>query len=306
MDRRRYLRALGVGSAFGLAGCAKHATEAHQSGDSPRRDLDGTATLTLATATTAYDTGLLDALHPAFERRFGVRVKTLVRGTGASLRTAADGDADVVLVHARDAEDEFLREGFGVNRRNVMYNDFLVVGPADDPAGIGTTRDPREAFRRIARTEATFLSRGDDSGTNLKERELWDAAAVDPSGRWYLEAGDGMGDALVAAGQRGAYTLSDRGTFRAMRDTVDLDALVEGPLGGGPAILQNPYGVIPTNPARHDVNYPEAMAYVGFLTGREGQRRIDEYGGESAGDGPLFVPNALSGNPAFGQYAPED
>ncbi|WP_101297768.1 substrate-binding domain-containing protein [Halegenticoccus soli] len=301
MERRRYLRALGAGSALGLAGCA----DSNPRVDSARaaRRGDDAATLTLATATTAHDAGLLDALHPAFERRFDARVRTLVRGTGAALRTAADGDADAVLVHARGAEDAFLRAGHGVNRRDLMHNDFLVVGPESDPAGIGSSGGPREAFRRIAASGALFLSRGDDSGTHRKERDLWAAAGVDPTGRWYQSTGTGMGKTLVQAGQRGAYTLSDRATFRVTRDSTGLVAFVEGPLGGGPPILKNPYGAIAANPARHRTNYALAMAYVGFLTGPEGQRRIGGYGAEGD-DGPLFVPDAISETPRFGQYVP--
>ncbi|SFR43235.1 substrate-binding domain-containing protein [Halogeometricum limi] len=307
MRRRRFLRAAGAAGVAATAGCvadrersAAGAGSATSGSQSPRSSSDDF--LTLATATTAYDTGLLDELHAGFEARFGVRVKTLSRGTGAALRTARDGDADVVLAHAREAEAEFVRAGHGVNRRDLMHNDFLVVGPADDPAGVTGTADPTDAFERIAAEEALFLSRGDDSGTHVRERRLWSAADAAPGGRWYQATGDGMGDTLRHAARRGAYTLVDRGTYRVFGDDSSLAAFVEGPLGGGPEILLNEYGVIPVNPARHDVAYELAMLYVGYLTGPDGQDVIRSF--RVDGD-PLFVPNALSESPDFAQYGPD-
>ncbi|WP_049915843.1 substrate-binding domain-containing protein [Haloferax mucosum] len=319
MRRRRYVRALGAVGALGVAGCLgdgsgrqESTTHAGSGGSATGRtggtdaadaSVDsGRGDLVLATATTAYDTGLLDALHDGFDDAFGVRVKTLVQGTGAALRTAADGDADVVLTHARSAEDEFLRAGHGINRRDLMHNDFLVVGPDDDPAGIDAVgNDPVAAFQRIADANVLFLSRGDDSGTHLKEQSLWDRADADRGGRWYQATGDGMGDTLRQASRRGAYTLVDRGTNHVMADSTSLSAFVEGPLGGGPDVLRNDYAVIPTNPARHDVNYSLAMAYVGYLTGREGQSIIREFG-----ETTLFVPDALDESPSFDEYGPTD
>ena len=301
--RRGFLRAATVGSVVGLAGCG--------AGRADRRDVGartgdarlGDGELVLATSTSTYDSGLLDALHPTFEARYGLRVKTLSKGTGAALRTAADGDADVVLAHAREAEDAFLRAGHGVNRRDVMYNDFVVLGPAADPAGVARVETPTAAFRAIAAAEATFLSRGDESGTHQRERALWEAAGVEPGGRWYRAIGQGQGDMLVQASETGAYVLADRGTFRSMRDRLDLVVLLEGPLEGGPASLRNAYGVISTNPGRHGgVNYEAAMAYVGYLTGPDAQARV----GAFAVDGePLFVPSALEAGPDFDQYVPE-
>lgn len=303
MRRRRYLEAVGVsGLVAGVAclGGDGGRDTATDDGDFPADE--GPRTLTLATATTAHDTGLLDALHPTLRERFGLRVKALSLGTGAALRTARDGDADVVVVHARGAEDEFLREGHGRNRRSLMHNDFLVVGPPDDPAGVSGVDSPVVAFERIAAAEALFLSRGDDSGTHARERLLWRRADAEPGGRWYQRTGTGMGDTLRQAGLRGAYTLTDRGTYRVFRAETALKAFVEGPLGGGPEILRNEYGVIAVNPARHDVRYELAMLYVGFLTGPTGQELVSEFrpGGE-----PLFVPDALSPDPNFAQYVPE-
>jgi tungstate transport system substrate-binding protein len=260
--------------------------------------------LTLATTTSTYDTGLLDELNPVFEETFGATIKTVPQGTGAAIESARNGDADVILVHARGAEDEFMEDGFGLNRRDVMFNDFVVVGPEDDPAGISGTSSATDAFATIAETESTFVSRGDDSGTNKKELIIWEESGVEPSGTWYREIGKGMGDTLVQASQSSAYTLADRGTFLATQDEIDLVIHVQGPLKDGPTILKNPYGVIPVNPAVYDnVNYQLAMAYVGFLTGPEAQGMIDEY---TANGSQLFFPNALSESPNFAQYVPEN
>ncbi|KTG10154.1 molybdenum transporter [Haloprofundus marisrubri] len=300
MDRRHFLGAA-VGTTAALGGCARRDNAADRASVTGEESGSDTGALTLATATTAYDTGLLDVLHAAFERRFGTRVRTLVKGTGAALETARTGDADVVLVHARSAEDAFIREGHGVNRRDLMYNDFLVVGPEDDPAGVADADGPLEALRRIADSEALFLSRGDDSGTHQRERQLWDAAAVEPGGSWYQATGDGMAATLRQAGQRGAYALSDRGTYRVTAGETGLVVHLAGPLSGGSERLRNDYGVVLTNPARHDVNYELATAYLGFLTGSEGQKLIQRH---TADDERLFVPNALSATPRFEQYVP--
>ncbi|WP_135829772.1 substrate-binding domain-containing protein [Halorussus halobius] len=315
MQRRRFVRAVGTGAVLGLAGCTGRNDS--QSGaattDATATTQDGTAgqgsgqvgdgELVLATTTSTYDTGLLDALHPTFEEEYGIAVKTVPKGTGASIRTARDGDADVILVHARGAEDEFMRDGIGVNRRDVMFNDFVVVGPDDDPAGINGMDSATEAFTTIAEEGATFVSRGDDSGTNKKELVVWEESGTDPGGRWYREIGKGMGDTLVQADQTGAYTLADRGTYLSMQDEIGLTVHVQGPLEGGPVVLKNPYGVMAVNPAVHsNVNYEAAMAYVGFLTSPETQSTIGNY---TANGSQLFFPNALAEDPDFGQYVPE-
>ena len=264
----------------------------------------GVEELVMSTGTSVYDTGLIDQLNAAFGERFGVRVKVIAVGTGAALRLAQEGNVDLVLVHAREAEDEFLWGGWGINRRDVMYNDFVLVGPPDDPAGIAGLESAAEALRHIAAAQARFLSRGDESGTHRRELSLWEAAGVTPSAPWYMESGKGMGDTLVQASLMGAYTLTDRGTFIALRDRLELQVLVEGPLNGGDPLLMNPYGVIAVNPAVYpDRNYVLAMAYIGFLTSPEGQRIIDEFqvNGER-----LFVPMALSREPRFEQYVPQD
>ena len=263
----------------------------------------GDGELVLATTTSTYDTGLLDTIHPAFEQATGLTIKTIPKGTGASIRTAEDGDADVILVHARGAEDEFVAAGYGVNRRDVMFNDFVIVGPEDDPAGISGMESATEAFATIAESEATFVSRGDDSGTHKKELVVWEQSSGEPGGTWYREVGKGMGDTLVQASQSGAYTIADRGTYLSMQGEIDLVIHVQGPLKDGPTVLMNPYGVIAVNPAKYEsVNYTAAMAYVGFLTSPETQQAIADY---TANGQQLFFPNALSEEPNFAQYVPE-
>ncbi|NOX44646.1 MAG: molybdenum transporter [Caldiserica bacterium] len=262
------------------------------------------AELVLATTTSTYDTGLLDALNRAFEGMFGAKVKVIAVGTGAALELAKRGVVDLVLVHARPLEDRYLAEGWVINRRDVMFNDFVVVGPPGDPAGVKGASTAVEAFRRIAAAGARFISRGDNSGTHFKEREIWRAAGLEPGGRWYLLSGKGMGDTLVQASLMSAYTLTDRGTFLAMRDKLRLEIVVEGPVKGGDPMLVNPYGIMAVNPARFpDRNYILAMAYIGFITSPEGQRIIREL----VVDGePLFHPTALKQRPDFSEYVPRD
>lgn len=291
MDRRRYLQALGVGGALSLAGCL-----GSDGGSPPISE----QSVTLAAATTAHDSGLLDALVPGFEDAFGASVRTVPRGTSGALQTARDGDCDVVVVHARPLEDEFLRNGHGVNRRALMANDFLVVGPEADPAG-AAGQFPSDAFAAIADGEATFLSRGDNSGTHLRERRIWDAAGVDPGGSWYQETGQGMGNTLVAADEASAYTLTDRGTFYNVQ-TDGLTAHVDRGIEDPPPLLRNEYAVIPVNPARADTAYPLAMAFVGYLTG-PGQATIEAF--RVAGE-RVFRPVGSTADPDFQQYVPSD
>jgi len=293
MDRRRFLQAAGVGGVVSAAGCVDVSPATSSAG------LAGNP-LTLAAATTVHDSGLLDELLSGFEERFGVQVDAVVRGTGAALQTARNGDCDVVVVHARPLEDAFLRAGHGTNRRRVMTNDFLVAGPPADPAGVAGT-EPVAAFEAIAGSDAIFLSRGDRSGTHLREQQIWAVAREQPRGAWYRETGQGMGETLTLAAETGAYTLCDRGTYlNVAGDRLEphVDRGIESP----PGLLRNEYGVIPVDPARHDVAYPPAMALVGYLTGL-GQSRIGEFtvAGERA-----FRPLGPSAEPAFEQYVPED
>jgi tungstate transport system substrate-binding protein len=308
IQRRELLALVGGGAAAGLAGCMgvlssnEEGSENGENGGS-NAEIAGEE-LVLTTTTSTYDTGLLDEVNAAFEERFGTPVQAVSQGTGAALETARSGDADVIMVHARSQEDEFIEEGHGVNRRDLMFNDYVIVGPDDDPAGIEGMEDAEEAFAAIADAEALFASRGDDSGTHTAELEIWEASSTDPGGEWYLETGQGMGDTLNQASQQGGYTLADRGTFISQREEIELEILLEGPVEGGPEILANPYGIIAANPAVHENrNYDLGMAYIGFLTGQEGQQLIENYtlDGEQ-----LFFPEALSEDPNYQQYVPED
>ncbi len=244
--------------------------------------------VTLASTTSTDNSGLFRHLLPRFEAATGVRVRVVAVGTGAALRLGERGDADLVLVHDRAAEEAFVAAGHGVDRRLVMANDFVVVGPRADPAGVGGGRDAAAALRTIARAKAPFVSRGDDSGTHKAELRLWQAAGVDPhpaSGRWYQESGSGMGAALNLAAGRGAYTLADRGTWLSFENRRDLAVLVEG----DPRLL-NPYGVILVNPARHPhVRAGLARALADWLTSPEGQAAIGAF--RVAGE-QLFRPAA--------------
>jgi tungstate transport system substrate-binding protein len=245
----------------------------------------GPPVLRLATTTSTENSGLLQALLPSFEARSGLDVQVLAVGTGQALRLGCNGDVDVVLVHAPAAEQQFLDDGCGVNRRPVMYNDFVLVGPPADPVSVAERTLATEALADIARQRAMFVSRGDDSGTHKKERRLWRQAGVQPAGDWYREAGQGMGKVLQIAGELAAYSLADRGTWIAYRDRSPLKILLEQ----DPA-LYNPYGVMAVNPARYpDVNYIGAMTFIGWLTSPEGQERIADYRIE---DQRLFSPMA--------------
>lgn len=244
--------------------------------------------LRLSTTTSTENSGLLAALIPPFEARFGLQVDVIPVGTGKALKLAEGGDVDVTLVHAPELEEQFVKQGFGVNRRYVMYNDFVIVGPPHDPAGIKNAPDAKSAFQRIAQTKDLFISRGDRSGTHIKELNLWGKTGLSPSLPWYLESGRGMGAVLIIADQKRAYTLTDRGTYLSFRQKLDLQILVEG----DPALF-NPYHVIATNPARHPhVNYLDAMLLIGWLTSPEGQEIIATFGAEDFGR-PLFIPTAI-------------
>jgi tungstate transport system substrate-binding protein len=243
--------------------------------------------LRLSTTTSTENSGLLAVLLPPFEAKTGLRVDVIAVGTGAALKLGEAGDVDVTLVHARALEDKFVADGYGVNRRDVMHNDFIIVGPASDPAGIRGMKDAAAALRQIASRQATFVSRGDNSGTNVKEKELWKAAGVTPSGRWYREAGQGMGPVITMSENLQAYTLADRGTYLSMKNKVHLPILVEG----DPRLF-NPYGIIAVNPDKfRDVNYFGAMELIAWVTSVEGQEIIGDYKVE--GD-VLFFPDAVT------------
>ncbi|MGB2997028.1 MAG: substrate-binding domain-containing protein [Phycisphaerae bacterium] len=253
---------------------------------SPETDSGNRQVIRLATTTSTENSGLLERLLPLFEQWWGAPVHVIAVGTGRALNLGRNGDVDAVLVHDPAAEEAFVAEGYGINRRLVMYNDFVVVGPRDDPAGIGQASGPPDALKRIAQAESAFVSRGDNSATHKREMTLWKAADLEPTGDWYLEAGQGMSATLLMADERGAYCLSDRGTYLAMRGKLRLEPLFEDP-----EALENPYSIIAVNPAIHrDANYLGAMALVAWVTSPEGQKIIGDF---RVDDAVLFHPLAV-------------
>ncbi len=269
--------------------------------------------LRMSTTTSTQASGLLDVLLPAFTTETGIRVKVIAKGTGAAIRDGMDGNVDLIFVHAKEREERFVRQGYGVRRYAVMHNDFVILGPSSDPAGIRGMEDAAAALRRIAAARAPFVSRGDDSGTHTREQQLWRATGlplatvVQPlvskgrrqeveyavprdAGGWYLSIGQGMGRTLTMADERRAYTLADRGTYIKYRFgrkvPVDLEVLCQG----DPRLL-NPYGIIPVNPHRYpDVHYDLAMRFVRWLVSARGQALISGY---RLFGRQLFYPDAL-------------
>lgn len=243
--------------------------------------------LILATTTSTQDSGLLDVLVPQFEDEYGWEVKTIAVGSGAALRLGEEGEADVILSHSPAAEMEFMDGSYGESREPVMYNDFVIVGPPDDRAGIADAATAAEAFALIAAAEATFLSRGDESGTNAKELTIWGEASIEASGTWYQETGQGMGATLTVANEKRGYTLSDRGTFLAQRENFDLEILFEGD-----EALFNQYHVIVVDPDVHsEIKVEGARQFAEFIRSGDAQATIKSFGVEEFGQ-PLFVPNA--------------
>lgn len=242
--------------------------------------------------TSTENSGLLADILPKFTAKTGIEVRVVAVGTGQALKNARNGDGDVLLVHARPDEEQFVAEGWGVERKDVMYNDFVIVGPRVDPAGITKVETAPEAFARIAATKAPFVSRGDDSGTHKAEMALWRKAGVDAvaaSGSWYREAGAGMGSTLNTATGMGAYALTDRATWASFRNKGDSRILFEGD-----PVLFNPYGVILVNPERHPrVKAKEGEAFIDWLTSREGQEAIAGFRVEGQ---QLFYPTARGGS----------
>jgi tungstate transport system substrate-binding protein len=229
--------------------------------------------LKLATTTSTADTGLLDTLTAEFEKDTGIRIDYIATGTGQALTHGRAGDVDAVLVHAPAEEERFVREGYGVERVPLMWNDFVLVGPAEDPAGIASAADGGDALRRVAGAKATFISRGDQSGTHQKELHLWEVAGIEPEGSWYVEAGQGMGACLTMADEMRAYLLSDRGTYLARANTLELKVLLEGDPG-----LTNPYAIIALDPKRFPgVNSSDAQRFIEWLVSPRGQTLIEEF-----------------------------
>jgi tungstate transport system substrate-binding protein len=268
------------------------ATEAVPATEAPATEAPAPApanpNLILATTTSTQDSGLLDVLIPMFEEQTGYVVKTVAVGTGQALKMGEEGNADVLLVHAPASEQTFMDGGFGKDRAPVMHNDFILVGAENDPAQIKGTTSSIDALKAIYNSGALFVSRGDDSGTHKKELDIWKKAELDPKGQaWYLESGQGMGATLTIASEKGAYTITDRGTFLAQEDNLDLVILLEG----DPPLL-NPYHVITVNPEKWtNVNYDGAIAFYKFMTMPETQNVIAEFGVDQYGE-PLFFPDA--------------
>ena len=258
----------------------------------------GTKTVILATTTSTQDSGLLDALVPAFEKQTGYVVKTIAVGTGQALAMGRRGEADVLLVHAPAEEQKLVDEGFSASRRLVMHNDFVIVGPPADPAKIKGVASSKEAFEKIANAGALFLSRGDSSGTHSKEKAIWKAAGVSPDGKpWYQQTGLGMGETLNVASEKGGYTLGDRGTLlaRGKARPLALEILVQGEPG-----LLNVYHVIEVSPAKWPkVNAAGAKAFADFLVSKQGQDLIGKFGVDKVGQ-PLFFPDAGKPEQAVG------
>lgn len=241
--------------------------------------------ITLASTTSTQNSGLLAAILPQFTKKTGIEVHVVAVGTGQALRIARNGDADVLLVHHRPSEDAFVAAGHGIERRDVMFNDFVIIGPRDDPAEIRDSASAIDAFRKIAATRRVFASRADDSGTNLREMEIWDAAGIEPRGSWYLETGAGMGATLNLSSVKNAYLLSDRGTWISFGNKGNLEILH----AGDPALF-NPYGIILVNPARHPyAKIDLARIFENWLLSPAGQRAIGAFriGGVQA-----FCPDA--------------
>jgi tungstate transport system substrate-binding protein len=260
---------------------------------------EGPAKLTLATTTSTENSGLLTYLLPSFEEAYGVTVEVIAVGTGQALQLGEDGNADVLMVHARAREEAFMDAGHGVRREDLMYNDFVIVGPPDDPAGIQGMQRATRALEEIANSEATFVSRGDDSGTHTKEMAIWQGAGIDPAGDWYISAGQGMGAVLTMADELKGYTLSDRATYLARTlEGTDLIILVEGD-----PILFNPYGVMAVNPDKNpQINNQLANVFIDWLIAVPTQDKIGEFGVDEFG-APLFRPDSAAWR--AGQGSPE-
>lgn len=244
--------------------------------------------ITLATTTSTYDSGLLDYILPEFQKDTGIEVRVLSKGTGEALKLGENGDADVLLVHAKAKEEEFVKAGYGVERFEVMYNDFIIVGPMDDPAKVKELayNDASKALELISKSQANFISRGDESGTHTKEKDLWKKASITPEGLWYLPAGKGMGAVLQMASEKKAYTLTDRATYLSMKDKLDLQIVTEKNPN-----LYNQYGVIKVNPEKHKIKDKEAQKFVDWILSDKTQKLIGEFGKDKYGLS-LFIPNA--------------
>ncbi|MBW4828244.1 MAG: substrate-binding domain-containing protein [Clostridiaceae bacterium] len=271
--------------ALSLAGCGNNNESSEPvETEAPKEGRE----MTLATTTSTQDSGLLDYLLPIFKEDTGIDVKVVAVGTGEALKLGENGDADCLLVHAKEKEEEFIKNGYGVERHDVMYNDFIIVGPEEDPAKVeeNAPNDVVEAFKAISENEADFVSRGDESGTHVKENGIWEIAEIEPTGDWYISAGKGMGAVLQMADEKKAYTLTDRATYLSMEDDLDLVIVTEKD-----ERLYNQYGVIMLNTEKHDIKEEESKEFIDWMLSEKGQKLIGEYGKEEYGQA-LFIPNA--------------
>lgn len=264
-----------------LFGCGASETPQQQSAEPEKKDV------ILATTTSTQDSGLLDVLEPIFEEKTGYNLKIIAVGTGKALSMGENGEADVLLTHAPASEQPLVDSGVVTNYQLVMHNDFVIVGPANDPAGIKDAESASEALAKIKETSSNFVSRGDDSGTHKKELEVWKSAGIEPAGDWYQETGSGMADTLIVADQKQAYCITDRATYLAHKDNMELEILLEGD-----GVLLNIYHVMQVNPEKFEkVNAEGAKAFVEFMIDEETQKIIGEFGVDKFGQ-PLFFPDA--------------
>ena len=277
-----------LGACQPIAPAAEPASAPAAEAAEPAAPMPSAGRLVLATTTSTQDSGLLDVILPLFEAEAGAEVDVIAVGTGQALKLGEDGNADVLLVHARKSEDAFMEAGHGTRREDVMYNDFVLLGPASDPAAIAGSASAAEAMTKIAAAAAPFISRGDDSGTHSKEKSLWAGAGIEPAGDWYISAGQGMGAVLTMANEQQAYTLSDRATYLARTlEGTDLVILYEGDQA-----LFNPYGVITVNPEKNpNIQVDLANQFVDWIISVPAQEAIAAYGVEEFGQS-LFVPDS--------------
>lgn len=285
LRQRTLALSLAVVMLFGLAACgsAEEPAGPVETTETPAEPVETTEVI-IASTTSTEDSGLFEVLIPAFEAdNPEYKISVVAVGTGQALEIGRNKDADVLLVHAKADEETFVAEGYGTDRQDVMYNDFVIVGPESDPAGIKDGDDAAAALKAIADAKAKFISRGDDSGTHKAELKLWAAAGIEPSGDWYDSIGQGMGDTLTMTSESEGYTIADRGTWLSMRDGLDLVIVVEGD-----PVLFNQYGVIPVTDAN---NQEGARAFADWIVSPAGQEVIRTYGVDVYGE-PLFVPNA--------------
>ncbi|WP_066386943.1 substrate-binding domain-containing protein [Neobacillus mesonae] len=284
MKKNRLVIALGALMLFVLSACGSTDTKDAAANNKKEPVKAAPTEMILATTTSTQDSGLLDVLIPMFEKENNVKVKTIAVGTGQALEMGKKGEADVLLVHAPKAEEEVVASGDAINRKRVMYNDFVLVGPSENPAGV-SGKDIKDALKKIADSKSIFVSRGDDSGTHKKELSIWEAAGVKPAGDWYVSTGQGMGQTLQVAAEKKGYVLTDRATWLAQEKNLDtLKIVVEGADD-----LMNIYHVMQVNPEKHDkVNNKDAEKFANFMVDKQTQEVIEDFGKKEYGQS-LFI-----------------